>query len=266
MVSWLIWIVALEPEQLLGAVARIPATMSDSHEKGQFPDTRWSMVLRAKEGTEISSQRALAELCEIYWYPLFVRRGGKSKEAAEDLTQGLFESLISHASLENLDADRGRLRSFLIGAMKNFMADRWAKDTAQKRGGGATHIGIEFGDAEDRYLRELRDDLSPDRLFERRWAMTVLERVFQDLKQEYARRGKGELFEAIQDHLEWSPREARYAEIGAALGKSPAAVRQAVYNLRQRYRRLLEQEIGHTVASREDLREELDFLVGALRN
>ena len=257
---------ANEVEAMASPPCDAPGTMTGNPD-GQFPETRWTMVLRAKEGTEISSQRALAELCEIYWYPLyaFARRGGKSKEEAEDLTQGLFESLISRSSFEKMDIEGGRLRSFLIRAMKYHLADKLARETAGKRGAGVVHLAIDFNDAESRYLAESRDDLSPDKLFDRRWALALLRRSLDRLGDHYEQQGKGELFQAIKGFLEWSPGEAHYDEIGSALGKSAAAIRQAVYNLRLRYRRFIEEEVGHTVVSSEERRGELEFLLAALR-
>lgn len=222
--------------------------------------------MSARDGTEVSSGRALGHLCESYWYSLyaFVRRSGKSPEDAADLTQGLFESLIAHSSLAGLEEERGRFRSFLIGAVKNFMADQWARSRTEKRGAGALHFSIELDGAERQYSEELRDDLSADQIYDRRWALTVLETVFQRLGQEYDRRDKEELFDAIKGHLEWNSGEQSYAKISGELNMSVRAVEQAVYRMRQRYRHLLEEEVGHTVASREDLRSELEALVSAL--
>lgn len=234
----------------------------------QFPNTHWSIVLSARDGSEISSQRALGDLCEMYWYPLyaFARRSGKGPEDAADLTQGLFESLISHESISGLQKDRGRFRSFLIGAMKNYMADQHAKGVSEKRGGGALHFSIEVNDAELWYAEELRNDLSADQLYDRRWALTVLRAVLEKLREEYEGRGKGVQFEALRSCLEWNTGERPYSEIAEELGQSTHSVEQAVYRFRRRYRRLLEEEVRNTVAPKEDLRSEIGALLAALRS
>ena len=234
----------------------------------QFPNTDWSMVLSARDGSEVSSRRALSDLCEVYWYPLyaFVRRSGKGPEDAADLTQGLFESLISHQSISGFEEDRGRFRSFLIGAMKNFMADRYTKKVSEKRGGKALHFSIEVNDAEQWYGEELRDDLSADRLYDRHWALTVLQAVFEKLRRDYERRGKEAQFESIKDCLAWNAGERPYAEIAEELGPTVPSIEQAVHRLRKRYRRLLEEEVSHTVASKGELRSEIGELLAALRS
>ena len=234
----------------------------------QFPNTHWSLVLSARDGSEISARRALGDLCEMYWYPLyaFARRSGKRPEDAADLTQGLFESLISHESIAGLQEDRCRFRSFLIGAMKNYMADQHDNGVSEKRGGGVLHVSIELDDAEQWYGEEMRNDLSADQLYDRHWALTVLQTVFAKLHQDYDRRGKGEQFEAIKDCLEWNSGERPYAEIAEELSQSVPSIELAVHRMRKRYRRLLKEEVSHTVPSKGEMRSEIGELLAALRS
>ena len=233
----------------------------------QFPDTRWSLIIDARDGTESAVHRSLEQLCQAYWQPLyaFVRHSGRSPEDAADLTQGLFSSLISYRSLERVSGDRGRFRSFLIAAMKNHMSDEKAHRQTMKRGGDVLHVPIDPEGAEQGYAAKLRDDLTAEQIYDRRWALTVLESVLERLREEYRQRDQQKLFDAIKDHLEWNGDGKSYAEVGAVLGLSVGAVEQAVYRLRKRYRHLLEEEVRQTVNSRGDLRDELRELIDALR-
>jgi len=230
----------------------------------QFPMTRWSVVLAAQGG---QCSGALAELCEAYWVPLygFVRRRGYSPEDAEDLTQAFFGRLIEKDVLAKASAERGKLRSFLLGSMKNFLSDEWDKANAQKRGGGKEIISIDAELAEERFASEPPDEESPDRLFERRWALTLLERVMTGLRGQYEKKGQESVFEELHQFL--APGEAGESYRGAAetLGMTENAVRVAVFRMRQRYAEELREQIAATVETEDEIAAEIDFLFQAVR-
>ena len=209
------------------------------------------------------ARAALGELCAAYWYPLyaFVRRSGQAAHEAEDLTQEFFARLMVKDALGAVDRSKGKFRAFLLAAMKHFLAKQWHREQAQKRGGGVEIVPLEFETAEARYQLEPADTLTPELLYERRWALTVLENVFTALRQEVEAAGKTELYAELKDLL---PRESRaigYAEVAMRLGMSEAAVKVTIYRLRKRYRDLLRAEIAETVGSAADVEEELRDLV-----
>jgi RNA polymerase sigma factor (sigma-70 family) len=212
-----------------------------------FGETRWSLVIAAQGGDE--AQLALAELCRLYWYPLyaFVRRSGYSREESEDLTQEFFARLLAKNWLAGVDRTKGRFRAFLLATMKHFLSNEWRRMQAEKRGGKLQLIPLDVSDAEERYHHEPADLLTPELLFERRWALTVIENVFAALRIEMERAGKGDLFETLKDLLASDVRHLSYAEAGSRLGLTEDAVKMTVYRLRKRYRDLLRAQIAATV-------------------
>jgi len=227
-----------------------------------FVTTRWSVVLAAGLSAAAESERALSLLCRTYWYPLyaFVRRQGHSPEDAEDLTQDFFAHLLEKKMLGVVDQEKGRFRSFLLASLKNFLANDWDRQHAVKRGGSHAVISLDDETAEDRYLREPFHDLTPEKLFEQTWALTVLETVLQQLRKEYTAAGKGHLFEALQDHL-IGDESASYASAAAELVMKEGSVRMTVLRMRRHFGYLLRREIAHTVENSAELEEELRHLV-----
>ena len=233
----------------------------------EFPMTRWSVVLSARDGDAGKVKVALGELCEAYWMPLysFARRTGKSAEDAEDLTQSFFAKLIERDIFSRADAERGRLRSFLLGAFKNFLSDEWDKERALKRGGGKQVFSIDAAEAEERFAMEPADEESPDRCFEKRWALVVLERVMIALRAHYEASGKGDVFEELHQYLAPETGGQSYRTSAEKLGSKENAVRVAVFRLRQRYAAELRAQIAETVEGEEEIAEEIDFLFRAVR-
>jgi RNA polymerase sigma-70 factor (ECF subfamily) len=223
-----------------------------------FGSTRWSLVLAARSG----SREELAELCAGYWTPLYayLRKRGYSVEDAQDLTQGYFSRLLEKGFLAQADAERGRFRSFLLASLKHFVANEWHREHSQKRGGGARITTLE--DSETLYAAA--PDLTPERLYERSWALAVLERVTRALAGEFLAAGKQDVFEGLKQFLTGDAGELKYSQAAAALGMSEGAARVAVYRMRGRFRDLLRAEIGRTVEVEEDVETELRFLMEVL--
>ncbi len=219
--------------------------------RAAFAVTHWSIVLAAGSSDSIHARDALEKLCRAYWSPIyaFVRRQGHSPHDAQDLTQGFFERLLEKNYLADVDRSRGRFRSFLLGALKHFLANEWDKAHAQKRGGGQTLIPFDLVTAETAFSIEPADNLTADKIFDRRWALTLLEQVLRRLRAGYASEGKENLFEQLKPTLTEASRSVPYAQIAARLGSTEGAVKVAVHRLRQRYRELLRAEIAETVAS-----------------
>jgi RNA polymerase sigma-70 factor (ECF subfamily) len=230
-----------------------------------FPATRWSLVLAAKEGASPGARKALAELCQTYWYPLyaFVRRQGHGHEPAQDLTQEFIARLLEKDGFASVDPGRGRFRSFLLAACKHFLANEYDRATARKRGGGRAALPLDFADAEGRYGHEPAHALTPERLFDRRWALALLDAVLARLRREYESAGRGEIFDQLKGHLTGDGGRPS-AEIAAALGMREGAVKVAAHRLRVRYRDLLRDEIGQTLADPAEVDDEIRALFAAL--
>jgi RNA polymerase sigma-70 factor (ECF subfamily) len=232
---------------------------------GIFAATHWSLVLAAG-GAAPGAQEALAGLCQSYWYPLYAyaRSRGHRVENAQDLTQEFFARLLARNWLERADREKGRFRSFLLGAMNHFLADEWDKLRAQKRGGGAVALPLEFDTAESRYSREPVHHATPEQDFEHRWAIALLEQVVNRLRAEYETDGRSELFTLLHPCLIGDRTEQPYAEIATNLGTSEGTIKSAVHRLRRRYRELLREEIGHTVGGPGEVEDELRHLFAVL--
>ena len=239
--------------------------MATTHPPDPFPATRWSIVALSAHRDNRQARTALAELCQIYWYPLyaFVRRRGHTPHEAEDLTQSFFALLLEKRWLDDVDRDRGRFRAFLLAAIKHFLANERDKALAQKRGGGQALISLDAGDAEARYRREPADPLTPEKLFARRWAETLLAQVLSGLEDEFAAAGRAAQFAALKPFLTVERGAISHAEAAARLGTTEAAAKVAVHRLRRRYRDRLRAEIAQTVTGPEEVDEELRALFSA---
>jgi RNA polymerase sigma-70 factor (ECF subfamily) len=220
------------------------------------------VVLNAGAGPASIARDALEKLCRIYWYPLygFIRRQGRSPEDAQDLTQEFFARLLENETLRQADKDRGRFRTFLLACLKHFLVSDWRKATAAKRSGGPL-ISLDQEEAEDRYRAEPSDQLSPDKVFEKRWAAALLEQVLRRLGEEYAAQGKQQLFETLRLTLWGNKDVAPYSELAPQLGMSEGALKVAVHRLRQRYLDLLRSEVAQTLAHPGDVDDELRYLI-----
>lgn len=228
-----------------------------------FHTTRWSLVAAAGEPPPASSA-ALAELCQLYWPPIyaFVRRYQRDPQAALDLTQGFFAQLLEHNDLARVDAKRGRFRSWLLAALKHFLANERRRARAQKRGGGAAMLSIDAIDVEERWVEARAGVPTPEQLYHRRWALAVLDRVMDKLDLEHVQRGKREWFERLKIHIVGE--EPSYDALAGELGVAPATLRVQVHRLRRRYHSVLRAEIAETVEAPEDVDHELRDLFAAL--
>jgi RNA polymerase sigma-70 factor (ECF subfamily) len=233
-----------------------------------FPDTRWSAVLRVRaDGVGGGAvERALADLCAAYWYPLYAyaRRCGRSPEDAEDLTQGFFGRLIERELFTKADPARGRLRSFLLGSFKRFMSEERQQANRQKRGGGQVFVPIDQVQAEQLYRGAGADELSPDVLFERAWFNALLEGALDELEREQRQRGKEQLFHRLQGFLAWDRGEQRINDLAREIGMSAGALRVTIFRLRQRFREILERQITDTVETPAEAAQELRQLLRAV--
>lgn len=243
------------------------SSSSETHAgAGCFVTTHWSLVLAAGRNDTTRARAALEQLCRNYWQPLYayVRSAGYSREQAEDLTQGFFARLLAHNSIARADPARGRFRSFLLASLKHFLAHEWEKARAQKRGGRAQLIPLEFKTAERRYAQPVAPGDTPDRAYDRQWARALLEVVLSALRREYHDAGREDLFLGLRETLSGGRSEIPYRDLGAQLGLSEGAVKIAAHRLRQRYRELLREEVAHTVAKPGEVEEELQHLFAAL--
>lgn len=234
--------------------------------RDQFFTTHWTMVLHAGQGDAPHAQEALAQLCRTYWYPLYayVRRRGYSPEDAEDLTQGFFARLLELNSLADVRREKGKFRSFLLASLQHFLANEWDRARAAKRGGGQPIVSLDDSQAEARFRLEPVDEMTADKMFERRWALALLDQVLARLREEHAGADKSALYEALKPTLTGARESAPYAELAGRLGLSEAAVKVAVHRLRRRYRELLREEIARTVAAPEEVDDEIRHLFAAL--
>lgn len=235
-------------------------------ENRQFATTHWSIVLAAGDPTDRDSQQALAELCGAYWYPLYayVRRRVGDPHEAQDLTQAFFAHLLEKGGIGRADPERGRFRSFLLTALKNFLANEREKAGAAKRGGRVSRVPLDFATGESRYRIEPVDNLTPEMLYERRWILTLLDHVLETLRRELAAAGRAEQFEQLKHALTGEATAEQYERAAKALGVSAPAARQAAYRLRRRYRELFRAEVAKTVADEADVEQEISRLLEAL--
>ena len=228
-----------------------------------FATTRWSIVLDAGRTDSPQADAALAELCRIYWYPLYayVRRLGHDVHSAQDLTQEFFYKLLEKNYVGQADRRRGKFRWFLLTAFKCFLANEWDRVRAQKRGGGQEAIALDALTAEQRYSLEPVEKFSADQIYERRWALDMLDAVRAQLREEYVQAGKADRFEWLSDFLPGEKTGVSYAEIGPKLGLTENAVKQEVHRMKKRYGELLRAEISRTVAHPDEVNEEIRYLI-----
>ncbi len=238
------------------------STLASEARGATFATTHWSVVLAARSSDSPRAREALETLCRTYWYPLyaFVRRQGSSPQDAQDLTQAFFAHLLRKDFLDGVGPEKGRFRTFLVACLKHFLADQWEKARAQKRGGVCLTAPLDLEQAEGRYHVEGRHELSAEQLYERRWALDLLEQVLDRLRQEAVAAGKAGVFEALQGCLAGEPLDGPYAQLGAKLGLSEAALKVTVHRLRRRCRELLREAVAQTVTRPEEIDEELRYL------
>jgi len=251
-------------DEVTSATAFGPVVAGE-HARAAFTTTHWSVVLEA-QGESPAAKEALEKLCRIYWRPIysFVQRQGVTPEEAEDITQGFFASLFERGSLSAVRKEKGRLRSYLLGALKYFLADEQRRAMAIKRGKGQRLVPLEELRAENRVEMEPSDPVT-EQIYERRWASTMLERVLNLLKDQYRAGGNTALFDSLKQLLPDEPDAPSQADIAAQLGMTENAVRQAFHRFRQRYQELLREEIAHTVATPGDIEDELRHLIAVVR-
>jgi RNA polymerase sigma-70 factor (ECF subfamily) len=242
-----------------------PCSPASSRQSDWFLTTHWSVVLAARQDSAEAAQ-ALERLCRTYWYPLyvFVRRAGESPDNGRDLTQGFFARLLRDNSLSQVRPEKGKFRSFLLAALKHFMADERDKALAQKRGGDSVILSLDDHSAEDRYRFEPVDDMDAGKLFERRWAFTVLEQARAALQQEYADAGKSPLYDQIRIFDSGEVEVPTYAEVAARLGLAEGSIKSAVSRMRSRYRELVREAVAETVASPEEIDDEIRHLISVI--
>lgn len=230
-----------------------------------FQTTRWSVIVAAGDSQTLVSRNALAALCETYWQPLYiyVRSRGYRAEEAQDLVQSFLTSLIERNGLRHADPERGKFRSFLLVSLKHFLSDEWDKSRAQKRGGGTAPLRLDFDAIEGRGIPEPTDAQTPDRLYDRAWALATLDAVLAALRAEYEAAARGDLFEALRGTLTGEPVGA-YAELAPRLGMSEAAIKTAVHRLRKRYKALLSAQVAQTLTDDADPDVELRDLLEAV--
>ena len=229
-----------------------------------FPTTRWTLVVAAADPQRNEARSALASLCESYWYPLYayVRRRGYLSDQAQDLTQEFFIRVLEGRYLDRADPEKGRFRAFILTSLKFFLADEGDRARAQKRGGGAT-LPLEFPMGEERYQREPAHDETPERIFERRWALSVLDRVVERLRNEFVQHGRPEHFERLKGFL-LGQSDAPYAALAREMHTSEGALKVAIHRLRKRYRELFRQEIADTVVDPAEVEPEIRYLAAVL--
>ena len=232
----------------------------------RFATTHWSVVLTAGKPDSSHYRQALETLCRTYWFPLYVylRRRGYDIYQAEDNIQAFFACLLEKGGLRLADPKRGRFRSFLLVALKHFLANESARTQAQKRGGGRKILSLNIENAESQYIREPRDELSPEKLFERSWALAILDRTMVRLQAEAVSAKKEKHFDCLKIYLTAEKNAVPYCEVATRLNMTEGAVKVAVHRLRQRYRVLLRDEIAQTVTTEEQINEEIRDLFAAL--
>jgi RNA polymerase sigma factor (sigma-70 family) len=229
----------------------------------RFETTHWSVVLRAVGSVGDRSTEALSSLCGTYWYPVyaFIRRNGRSPEDASDLTQSFFADVIEKGSLSSVDPNLGRFRTFLLGAVRHFLANDQRRLGALKRGGGVANLSIDVDAAERTFAIEPVHELTPETLFERQWTLQLLDRATRRLEQEYALAGKHDVFGRLRPFLTAEGLDESYTDLAAGWGTTPGAVRVAVHRLRRQFRDALVAEISATVATPAEVEDEIEYLL-----
>jgi RNA polymerase sigma-70 factor (ECF subfamily) len=241
-------------------------TNSTGADAGRFATTHWSVILAAADSSSPQHERALSTLCHAYWFPLYayLRRHGYDPHQAEDYTQGFFAAILERQGLRRADPKYGKFRSFLLASLKNFLSDEWDRARARKRGGDKKTLSLDLDAAESRYAREPARRLSPEKLFERSWALTVLKQAMDRLKAESTTPDKQRLFDRLKVYISAETDAAAYRQVAAELDMTEGAVKVAVHRLRRRYRELVRDEIAQTVTTEAQVDEEIRDLFAAL--
>ena len=243
-----------------------PQDAQTANRPGLFPATRWSVVLAARRGDSPESSQALEGICRAYWYPLYayVRRGGRSEADAQDLTQEFFARLLEKRWLDSADREKGRLRTFLVVALKNFLNKEWRRESAQKRGGHRVQVPFDTQLAETLYASGSSVTVEPEQAFDRAWALKLLELALTRLEAEFSAAGKSEDFRALKDCLTAERGKIDYGALAARLNTSEGATRVTVHRLRKRFRAIYREEIAQTLARDADVESEMRHLAAAL--
>lgn len=244
-----------------------PSSSPAGHRSPVFATTRWTLVLAAgAEGATPAQREALEQLCRIYWYPLYayVRRRGYDAHGAEDLTQSFFARLLVRNDLQGMTREGGRFRSYLLTALNHHLANEHERQTARKRGGGQVLISLDHREGEERYGLEPSHEVSPDRLFERQWALALLEAALGRLARDQEASGRGESFACLRPFLSREPEPGEYATVAARLGVSPGALAVQVHRLRERYRQFVRTSVAETVDNPFEVEAEMRHLLAAV--
>ena len=251
----------------MGMVPPDQAFNSPVPANGWFTTTHWSVVLSAGDNRSLQASAALDKLCRSYWYPLYayVRRRGHDPESAKELTQEFFALLLSKGLLAGVDPTKGKFRSWLLGVMNHFLAHEWARMRAQKRGGGQPMFSLDETTAEERYRLEPVDESTPEKIFDCRWAFTVLDQAAARLRGEHEAAGKGDLYSTLKSFVSAEAAPVSYEEAARRLGLSQGAVKSAIHRLRQRYQELIRDEIAQTVTGATEIDDEIRYLLAVVR-
>jgi RNA polymerase sigma factor (sigma-70 family) len=245
-----------------------PSDDSDTGKGGQFMTTRWSAVLLSAQSQAPGADHAREEFCRLYWYPLyaFIRRRGYNADDARDLTQGFFLFVFDHKALQRATPTKGKFRSFLLGSLKNYLSNEYQRENAIKRGGKIDFVSVDFSDGEDRYSREPTDTLTPEKIFDASWALTLLRRATEQLKEEYSAQGKASVFETLRPLLDVSGavHSPSYEIVAENLRVSGGAVKTLIHRLRKRYSEILRQSVAQTVTDPSEIDDEIRSLCEAL--
>lgn len=252
--------------RLLPIVVHCAPNLMTGTISSRFQTTRWTLVQAAAVNPTGDSRRALSTLCQTYWQPVyaFIRRNGYNPDQSQDLTQGFFALMLEKNYLIHADQKRGRFRSFLLTSVKHFLTNEWDRANALKRGGGQAAVSMDLIEAERWYVPAAVDASTPDKAFERQWALSILEQVMARLRADYAKAGKAGQFEMLSEFLNEDSRDVGYEELAEQMAMSAGALRMAVHRMRKAYRRILRQEIAETVSTPEEIDAEIRFLVAIL--
>ena len=231
-----------------------------------FATTHWSLVVTAGDSRNADSQKALGILCQTYWYPVYayLRRRGCNPDLAEDLTQGFFADFLAKRSIKAATPDRGRFRSFLLASVKHYLSHERERSQATKRGGSKVHLSLDLQTGEGRYLKDPFHEITPERLFEKQWALAFLDRTLASLREEMKSAEREDRFDALKGFLTESEVKRSYQEVAAESDMSESTVKGAVHRMRRRFGKLLKAEIANTVSDQEQIEGEIRHLLSAL--